>query len=223
MRSGKYFGCLIAAMSMIVAPLLAGQDSIFTYLQTMNGIYNIPICAVVLVGLLSKRTPAIAAKIALLGGVIIIALGVLAFPEAVNYLFGGQWHFFGVVFVLLIAVMLFFAYAFPRPTPWVHEDSGEVDLTPWKYVVPCGIALLVVVVLIYAFFADFSVLSQSTRWLRRRLLPKRWCRSNKSTGPEFQLSRGTISAAGGEFSKKSSFSICFSRNADYSIKYHEAW
>ena len=79
-----------------------------------------------------------------------------------NYLFGGQWHFFGVVFVLLIAVMLFFAYAFPRPTPWVHEDSGEVDLTPWKYVVPCGIALLVVVVLIYAFFADFSVLSQST-------------------------------------------------------------
>ncbi|AVM45585.1 solute:sodium symporter family transporter [Victivallis lenta] len=161
-RSGKYFGCLIAAMSMIVAPLLAGQDSIFTYLQTMNGIYNIPICAVVLVGLLSKRTPAIAAKIALLGGVIIIALGVLAFPEAVNYLFGGQWHFFGVVFVLLIAVMLFFAYAFPRPTPWVHEDSGEVDLTPWKYVVPCGIALLVVVVLIYAFFADFSVLSQST-------------------------------------------------------------
>ena len=44
----------------------------------------------------------------------------------------------------------------------MHEDSGEVDLTPWKYVVPCGIALLVVVVLIYAFFADFSVLSQST-------------------------------------------------------------
>ena len=160
-RSGKYFGCLIAVISMVVAPLLAGQDSIFTYLQTMNGIYNIPICAVVIVGLLSKRTPAIAAKIALVGGVVIIALGVLAFPDQVTRIFSGQWHFFGVVFVLLVAIMLFFAYAFPRPTPWVHVDSGEVDLHPWKYVVPCGIALLVLVVLIYACFADFSVLNES--------------------------------------------------------------
>ena len=157
-RSGKYFGLLIATLSMCVAPLLAGQTSIFTFFQTMNGIYNIPIFAVVLVGLLSRRAPALAAKTALVGGVAAIALGLFVFPAWVKAVFGGQWHFFGVVFLLLIALMMLIARLKPRKTPWVHEDSGEVNLTPWKYAIPCGIALLVIVICIYGFFADFSVL-----------------------------------------------------------------
>ena len=44
-------------VNMIVAPLLAGQDSIFGYLQKMNGLYFIPIFAVVLMGLWNRRTP----------------------------------------------------------------------------------------------------------------------------------------------------------------------
>ena len=48
-RSGKLFGMAIAVLAMTVAPLLAGQKSIFGYLQKMNGMYFIPIFAVVLV------------------------------------------------------------------------------------------------------------------------------------------------------------------------------
>lgn len=160
-RSGKYFGLLIATLSMCVAPLLAGQQSIFTFFQTLNGIYNIPIFAVVLVGLLSKRAPSVSAKIALISGVAVIAIGLFGFPDWVKATFGGQWHFFGVVFLLLIALMMLFARFKPRKTPWIHEDSGEVNLTPWKYAIPCGIALLVIVVCIYGYFADFSVLQAS--------------------------------------------------------------
>ena len=65
-RSGKIFGFVIAVASMVIAPMLANTGSIFAYLQKMNGIYFIPIFSVVLVGMLSKHTPAIAAKTALM-------------------------------------------------------------------------------------------------------------------------------------------------------------
>jgi uncharacterized sodium:solute symporter family permease YidK len=37
-KSGKIFGWIIAVFSLTLAPLLIGQDSIFGYLQKMNGI-----------------------------------------------------------------------------------------------------------------------------------------------------------------------------------------
>jgi SSS family solute:Na+ symporter len=74
-KSGKVFGWIIAVIAMCVAPLLAGQDSIFGYLQKMNGLYFIPIFAVVLVGILSTRVPARAAKIGLVTGFALLLIG----------------------------------------------------------------------------------------------------------------------------------------------------
>jgi SSS family solute:Na+ symporter len=74
-RSGKIFGLCIAIISMIIAPLLMGQDSIFGYLQKMNGLYFIPIFAVIVVGLLAPRVPSVAAKNALVIGLLAIAFG----------------------------------------------------------------------------------------------------------------------------------------------------
>lgn len=159
-RSGKYFGLLLAIISMVVAPLLAGQKSIFTYLQTMNGIYNIPICAVVMVGLLTHRVPPIAAKIALIGGVAGIGIGYFVFPGLVREYCGGEWHFLGIVFVFLILMMLLIGKIRPLATPWVQQYTGEVNLTPWKFAVPVATVLVILVITIYAAFADFSVLSE---------------------------------------------------------------
>ncbi|MGB0767145.1 MAG: solute:sodium symporter family transporter [Phycisphaeraceae bacterium] len=58
--SGKWFGWIIAIVAMTLAPLLAKTDSIFQYLQTMNAIYFIPLLAVVVVGLLTRRVGAAA-------------------------------------------------------------------------------------------------------------------------------------------------------------------
>ena len=46
----------------------------------------------------------------------------------------------------------------PREEAWEQSYSGDVDLTPWQHVRSVSVALLVVVVLIYVVFADFSVL-----------------------------------------------------------------
>jgi len=162
--SGKIFGTVLAIVSMTIAPLLASQDGIFEYLQTMNALYFIPIFSVVLVGMLSKRVPAVAADVALLVGVVAICIFYFAIqPASVEWetdLNGPFWtfHFLGALFASLIGLMLLIGLVSPRSTPYEQQASGDVDMTPWPLAWPMGIGLIVIVLAIYGYFADFSVL-----------------------------------------------------------------
>lgn len=158
-RSGKVFGWVVALAAMSLAPLLANTTSIFAYLQKMNGMYFIPILAVVLVGMLTRRVPAIAAKIGLLTGFCVIAVGYFAYPfsQVVDSLH--EFHFLGIVFSWLVVLMLVIGEIYPRDTEFEQKDVGAVDMTPWKYARLAGLLLVIAVLTIYALFADFSVLS----------------------------------------------------------------
>lgn len=154
--SGKWFGFTIAIISMCVAPLLAGQGSIFGYLQKMNGMYFIPILAVIVVGMLFRRVPALAANVGLIAGVTLIALGyfVPSFDAYITEHIGGL-HFLGIVFAIIVIAMLIIGAAKPRSEPWEQQYSGDVELTPWRFAKPAGIALLIMVAAIYICFAKF--------------------------------------------------------------------
>ena len=156
--AGKICGGVVALLAMTAAPLLSNQKSIFDYLQKMNGLYFIPIFSVMLMGMFTKRTPPFAANLALGLGFIVIALGY--FTPALSKIVENmhQYHFLGAVFAGLILLMAFFGAMFPLKTPWAHEHSGDVDLTPWKFAKPLGIGLAVVVVILYLAFADLSTL-----------------------------------------------------------------
>jgi len=222
--SGKWFGWIIAVIAMVLAPLLAKTESIFAYLQTMNAIYFIPILAVVVVGMVTRRVSAKAANIGLAAGLILLVGGYfmpigtttvqatsLAVPgseqaeqliedgavevrrfeseptlaerqaaqaadeeplpttfveyqttkEVTQHIAGdltNTFHYVAWVFAFIVGLMLVVGEIAPRPQPWVHEDAKAVNLTPWRFAVPAGIALLVAVTAIYAAFANFSVL-----------------------------------------------------------------
>ena len=157
-RSGKVFGWIVAILAMGIAPLLASTDSIFGYLQKMNGMYFIPIFAVVLTGMLTKRVPAIAAKIGLVAGFVLIATGyfVSPFDKVVASLH--DFHFLGLVFSWLMILMLIIGEIKPRETEFHQEDVGAVDMTPWKHARAAGLLLIATVLTIYVTFANFSVL-----------------------------------------------------------------
>ena len=157
-RSGKVFGWVVAVMAMGVAPLLANTDSIFGYLQKMNGMYFIPIFAVVLVGMLTKRVPPVAAKIALVAGFAAIATGYFVPPFDTIVASIHEFHFLGMVFAWLVILMLVVGEVWPRETEFVQQDVGAVDMTPWKHARTAGIVLILMVFGIYITFADFSVL-----------------------------------------------------------------
>jgi len=159
-RSGKVFGWVVAVVAMAIAPLLAQTTSIFGYLQKMNGIYFIPIFAVVLVGMLSKRVPSIAAKIALVVGFSTIAIGYFVPPFDTVVASMHEFQFLGVVFAWLLILMFVIGEVKPRATEFHQEDVGAVDMTSWRFAKPVGLALIAIVITIYATFADFSVLKE---------------------------------------------------------------
>ena len=166
-RVGQYFGIAITLATMLFAPALDQQESIFGYLQAMNAIYFIPIFAVVVVGMFNRHVPGSAANVALLLGVAVIVAkyfvpwddvspAIAARLDAVN-----NFHFLGIVFVSLTLLMLAIGAIRPRETPWVQKDSGEVDLTPWPWAKPAGLVMVLIVIGIYIAFADPSIFADA--------------------------------------------------------------
>src|SRR5690606_41999058 len=119
-RAGKIVGAIVAIAAMTGAPLLEGQESIFGYLQKMNGLYFIPIFSVVLIGMLTRRVASGPANAALIPGLTAIAIGYFV-PAASQFIGTGEgqlheFHFLGVVFASLIALMLISGRVAPRET-----------------------------------------------------------------------------------------------------------
>ncbi len=157
-RSGRLFGAAMAIAAMSTAPLLAKTGSIFGYLQKMNGMYFIPIFAVVLVGMLSRRVPPVAAKIGLVAGFVAIAVGYFVPPFDRIVASMHEFHFLGIVFAYLVLLMLIVGELRPLSEEWEQEDVQAVDMTPWPGARKAGAALLLLVLTLYACFADFSVI-----------------------------------------------------------------
>ncbi len=157
-RAAKVFVVCIAVAAMFVAPLLAGQKSIFAYLQDLNAIYFIPIFAVVVVGMLHPRVPARAAFSAMLLGLVMIAVKyfVPGVGPVVDRAFTYNFHFLGFVFVMLVALMVAWTWVAPRAKPWKLETSTPIDMTPWRAAPWASLALVLIVVVIYASFASFT-------------------------------------------------------------------
>lgn len=150
---GKKFGIGLALFAMVLAPFLYHANSgLFGYLQQVNGAYSVPILAAVVIGFLTKRVPAIAAKTGI----------IFAFVVYVAYIilsrgFGVEWlphmlHMQAITFVLTIILMLIIGMAKPRETDYVQRYTNEVDITNWKYVKPVGIVITLVVISTYIIF-----------------------------------------------------------------------
>ncbi len=159
-RASVIFGWIIAIASMSMAPFLDSQPNIFSYLQKMNGMYFIPIFSVVLVGMLNRRVPPIAAKIGLVAGFTVIAIGYFVKPFDQIVASMHEFNFLGVVFAWLVILMLIIGEIRPMDKEFVQQDVKAVDMTPWRLAIPIGIALIISVIAIYYQFADFSVLTK---------------------------------------------------------------
>jgi len=155
-KKGKQFGVLLAVLAMFVAPLIANApDGLFGYLQEVNGCYSIPILTIIVVGYLTKFVPAIAANIAIILGSVLYAISQFGLkPHVVgeeNY--PHFLHVMAILFVMNVIIMLIIGYFKPRDTAFELEYSEDVDITPYRYVKPVGLAIVIVVLLSYVIFS----------------------------------------------------------------------
>ena len=148
-RAGKIFGTVLAIFSMGIAPLLYGvEGGIFTYLQQLNGTHSVPILAIVIVGIFSKRVSGKAANIAILFSAITYLVTLYIIKPDLHFL-----HLMGILFVLTIVLMFVVSKFYPRETDYVQEYTRQVDITNWKYLKPVGYAIVAMVVGLYIYLS----------------------------------------------------------------------
>lgn len=148
-KAGKTFGIVLALFSMGIAPLLYGvQGGIFTYLQELNGTHSVPILAIVIVGIFSKRVSGEAANIALLFSVVSYLITLYVIKPDISFL-----HIMGILFMLTIIIMFVVSYLKPRATDYTQEYTKQVDITPWKYLKPVGYIIVAVVIGLYIYLS----------------------------------------------------------------------
>ena len=155
-KAGKLFGILLALFAMFIAPFIQYvEGGLFAYLQEVNGCYSIPILTIIVVGYATKRVPAIAAKVAIISGVVLYSVSQFVLKP---YVFGADnylhfLHVMAILFVLNIIIMLIIGKLYPRSTDYVQEFTKEVDISRWKYAKIGGAAIVAIVVAVYIYFS----------------------------------------------------------------------
>ncbi|OBX03686.1 transporter [Gallibacterium genomosp. 3] len=149
-RVGKILGLTLAIIAMVAAPLVANSsEGLFYLIQQLQGMFNAPILSVVLVGLLTKRVPAIAAKLGLLFGM--SAYIIFNFIIKVDIHF---FHLIGLLFVANIIFMLTVGYFYPRQTDYQEIYTEQVDIQPWSLTKPVAVLITLASISMYTFLAQ---------------------------------------------------------------------
>jgi len=168
--TGQFCSLLVAVLAVVAAPnVFHGRDGVFGFFQKLNGVYFIPLLAIMMVGLFNRWADGRAALVTLLVGLIAMSVGTffsgeVKHPETGDVLVAGwvadvfqsPYHYMGCVFVVLVGLQCVLGQqVFRRATPYQAEDVHAVDLTPWPWAPYVGAVLVVSVIGIYLFFAVF--------------------------------------------------------------------
>ena len=156
---GKKFGILLAIASIFIAPMLDQMQSIFEYLQKVNGLYSVPIIGIFLLGITTKHVPAIAAKVGMIVGMLFYAFFSFVNIKDVPTFFAdgaGELHWlhgYFISFIVAIALMLLIGKIKPKSEEEIaisdERVPAPVDMTPWTNAKNVSIAIMATTVGIY--------------------------------------------------------------------------
>ena len=166
-KIGKYFGIGLAVASIMIAPILDQMQSIFEYLQKVNGLYSVPIIGIFMLGIGTKHVPAIAAKIGMIVGMAFYAFFTFVNIKDVPVFFANgdgdlHWlHGYFISFISSVVVMLVIGYIKPKSIEEIaisdQRVPAPVDMTPWHQAKNASYAIMGTTVLMYLFLTWASV------------------------------------------------------------------
>ncbi|MDP7564566.1 MAG: solute:sodium symporter family transporter [Candidatus Marinimicrobia bacterium] len=164
---GKKFGIGLAIASICIAPLLAQMESIFEYLQKVNGLYSVPIIGIFLLGITTKYVPALAAKIGMVVGMAAYAFFTFVNIKDVPTFFANgdgdlHWlHGYFISFIASIFTMMIIGYFKPKTTEEIaisdERDPAPVNMTPWSQAKNVSLAIIGITIGIYLVLSWISV------------------------------------------------------------------
>jgi len=175
-KAGKLFGFILAIISMSIAPFIAkAPDGLFAYIQESLGSLSVPILAVVTIGIVTKRVPALGAKIILTFGVVMYlvsqfvlspifvnsaleeaAINGITNTKELGLIKAGAYphflHIMGILFVVNIVIMLVIGKLKPKTDIYIPEITEKIDVTPWRHAKMVGIIITIMVLSTYFIF-----------------------------------------------------------------------
>ncbi|WP_440857646.1 solute:sodium symporter family transporter [Staphylococcus shinii] len=161
-RISQWFGVILALVTFFISPMLMNApQGLWTIIRQFTGFFNIPIIAIVLVGIFAKRVPAIAPKIVIISHVIVYYLLIWGLPMFFKYEMAINFIYIqGILFVIEVLVMLIIGMINPLAIPFKFSPSPKVDMTPWKYTIPVTVLLLGAIVFTFVLFSPIGLAAQ---------------------------------------------------------------
>lgn len=157
-KIGQRFGTIVAIVATLLSPFMMYMAGITTFVNSAFAAFNTPIFVCLICGFFWKKVPAVAAKIVIPVHVVLYCIlqfglrNTIPALENIHYL-----YFTAVLFVFDLLLMFVIVKARPRPTDFVLEDAGAVDLTPWKQGKVVATVVLLVMVLAYFLFSPLGI------------------------------------------------------------------
>ncbi len=162
-RAGRACSIVLAIAAMLIAPMIDTSGSLYNYLQRINATFFGPMLAVILMGMLSRRVSAFAAKAGLVGGPVLFFLLVFTLDGPVQSFLQGLFgtsdeihflHFLGIVFVVVVGFMLLVARVRPARNPHSELYEPRVDMTPWRHAKALGAFVCFATIACYVLLAQ---------------------------------------------------------------------
>ncbi|WP_214742231.1 solute:sodium symporter family transporter [Exiguobacterium sp. s48] len=157
-RVSKWFGTFVALVSFFVAPnLMYAPDGLWDLIRRFTGFFNIPILVIVLIGMLVKRVPPIAAKTVVFFHVIAYYFLVWGTKQWFGVEIGINFiHIYGILFVIETGIMLVFA----RVRPMLQTNPIQIELgrvKPWRHALSTSILLVASMIFVYLVFSPIGL------------------------------------------------------------------
>ena len=155
-KVAKILGTVLALFSMTAAPfIMYAEGGLFDLLRKFTGFFNIPIIALVLVGLFSRRITPLAAKTATVCHIILYTLLVFVIKVELNYI-----HVMGALFVAALFIM--YMVSLVKPAAALYSEKyvvPMVDMRSWNKLPAVSTLLIGLLVFAYAFLSPLGIVS----------------------------------------------------------------
>jgi SSS family solute:Na+ symporter len=152
-RTAKRFEIILCLAAMFIAPfILFASRGFYTYVQTVGGLFSVPIFTILVVGLLTRRVPPIAARIGLVFFICSYAIAEFVLEIKLHFL-----HVLAILFVLTAALMLLIGRLHPLSIPYQPNKAIKQELTPWKNRHWVALVLLLALVGMYVIFSPVGL------------------------------------------------------------------
>ena len=128
---------------------------IFQYLQKVNGLYSVPIIAIFLLGIYTKKVPPIGAKVEMIVGIVLYTFFAFINISDVPEVLAGNdgklhWlHGYFISFLAACAVMLVIGRLKPQAPKAEKKVEAPVDMTPWRHAKSASWLIVGITILMY--------------------------------------------------------------------------